>query len=61
MGVEGDKVEYKPIGGAADNVAHSTGVIEQIVDEGGEKKYSIRNDNTGKVTTYQEMNLVGKV
>lgn len=27
---EGDKVEYRPIGGNTDNVSHSTGTIENI-------------------------------
>jgi hypothetical protein len=32
---EGDKVEYRPIGGASDNVSHSTGEITHIVEEDG--------------------------
>lgn len=32
---KGDEVEYRPIGGAADNVSHSTGTITQVVEEGG--------------------------
>ncbi|EIW57337.1 uncharacterized protein TRAVEDRAFT_48376 [Trametes versicolor FP-101664 SS1] len=59
---QGDKVEYRPIGGAAENVSHSTGVIEEIIQsEDGETRYAIRNDNTGKTTNYQEMNIVQKV
>ena len=27
---QGDKVEYRPIGGAEENVAHSTGTIENV-------------------------------
>ncbi|KAI0806294.1 hypothetical protein BC629DRAFT_1486746 [Irpex lacteus] len=58
---EGDQVEYRPIGGGSDNVSHSTGVIEKISEgEDGENQYTIRNNNTGKSTTYQEMNIVGK-
>jgi len=30
----GDTVEYRPIGGASDNVSHSTGVITSINGEG---------------------------
>ncbi|BFZ61530.1 hypothetical protein YB2330_002596 [Saitoella coloradoensis] len=46
------------IGGESDNVSHSTGVIEEIKeDEDGVTKYTIKNDNTGKSTTYQEMNI----
>lgn len=88
---KGDTVEYRPIGGAADTVSHSSGTITDIVEEDGvsdillslliaasfharpaffvytrvtnqrppfaimyqETKYTIRNDNTGKETTYQ--------
>jgi len=57
---KGDKVEYRPIGGASDNVSHSTGEIVEVKTSEGEKSYVIRNDNTGKETTYQEMNIVGK-
>ncbi|KAI0690623.1 hypothetical protein BC835DRAFT_1363589 [Cytidiella melzeri] len=58
---EGDKVEYRPIGGQSDNVSHSTGVIEKITEgEDGQNRYTIKNDNTGKSTEYQEKNLVGK-
>jgi hypothetical protein len=32
---EGDKIEYRPIGGAADNVSTSTGTIEKITEEDG--------------------------
>ncbi|KAI0324591.1 hypothetical protein GY45DRAFT_1331367 [Cubamyces sp. BRFM 1775] len=59
---KGDKVEYRPIGGSEENVAHSTGVIEDIIEaEDGSTRYAIRNDNTGKTTNYQEMNIVQKV
>ncbi|KAI0710034.1 hypothetical protein C8Q76DRAFT_798803 [Earliella scabrosa] len=59
---QGDKVEYRPIGGAEENVAHSTGVIEKVYEaEDGTARYSIKNDNTGKTTHYQEMNLVKKI
>jgi hypothetical protein len=30
-----DKVEYRPIGGASDNVAHSVGEITGTVEEDG--------------------------
>ncbi|EKM58186.1 uncharacterized protein PHACADRAFT_207020 [Phanerochaete carnosa HHB-10118-sp] len=59
--VQGDKVEYRPIGGSSDNVAHSTGIIEKIWQaEDGTTRYTIKNENTGKTTDYQEMNIVGK-
>ncbi|KIP11189.1 hypothetical protein PHLGIDRAFT_18092 [Phlebiopsis gigantea 11061_1 CR5-6] len=58
---QGDKVEYRPIGGNSDNVSHSTGVIEKVHDaEDGTSRYTIKNDNTGKTTEYQEKNIVGK-
>ncbi|PCH42290.1 hypothetical protein WOLCODRAFT_152320 [Wolfiporia cocos MD-104 SS10] len=58
---QGDKVEYRPIGGDSDNVAHSTGTVEKVTEaEDGTTRYTIKNDNTGKSTQYQEMNIVGK-
>ncbi|KZV90115.1 hypothetical protein EXIGLDRAFT_647535 [Exidia glandulosa HHB12029] len=56
----GDSVEYRPIGGASDNVAHSTGEITSVEGSGEDARYTIRNGNTGKETTYQAMNIVGK-
>ncbi|KAL7279044.1 hypothetical protein PYCCODRAFT_1464302 [Trametes coccinea BRFM310] len=59
---KGDKVEYRPIGGPSENVAHSTGVIEDVFEaEDGTTRYAIKNENTGKTTNYQEMNIVEKV
>ncbi|KAI0031928.1 hypothetical protein K488DRAFT_86368 [Vararia minispora EC-137] len=58
---EGERVEYRPVGGQSDNVSHTTGTIISVFQEDGVSKYIIRNDNTGKETTYQEMNLVGRV
>lgn len=59
---KGDKVEYRPIGGASDKVTHSTGVIESVSEgDDGAPRYTITNDNTGKSTTYQEANLVKKL
>ncbi|KAI0360113.1 hypothetical protein OH77DRAFT_1419504 [Trametes cingulata] len=59
---KGDKVEYRPIGGAEENVAHSTGVIEDVFEaEDGSTRYAIKNDSTGKTTNYQEMNIVKKI
>ncbi|KAH7912805.1 hypothetical protein BJ138DRAFT_1112009 [Hygrophoropsis aurantiaca] len=54
------KVEYRPIGGSEDNVSHSVGEIVDVQEEGNETKYTIKNANTGKSTTYQEKNIVGK-
>ncbi|KAL1717365.1 hypothetical protein EV715DRAFT_292243 [Schizophyllum commune] len=56
---QGDRVEYRPIGGTSDKVTHSTGEIVRIEGDGEDAKYTIRNDNTGKETTYQSMNIVG--
>ncbi|KAH9926822.1 hypothetical protein B0H21DRAFT_763935 [Amylocystis lapponica] len=59
---KGDKVEYRAIGGASDNVSHSTGTIQDVTTaEDGTNRYTIKNENTGKSTTYQEMNIVRKV
>jgi len=57
----GDKVEYRPIGGASDNVAHSKGEIVDIIEEEEETRYAIKNENTGKTTNYLEMNIVKKI
>jgi len=58
---QGDKVEYRPIGGQSDNVTHTTGVITKVEKaDDGTNRYHIRNDNTGKETAYQDMNIVGK-
>ncbi|EPQ54239.1 hypothetical protein GLOTRDRAFT_18905, partial [Gloeophyllum trabeum ATCC 11539] len=35
----GDKVEYRPVGGAEDNVSHSTGEIVDIVEADGQSAY----------------------
>ncbi|KAI6024670.1 hypothetical protein BKA83DRAFT_4002534, partial [Pisolithus microcarpus] len=50
---EGDHVEYRPVGGAEDTVSHSTGSIEAIEGAGEQARYVIKNDNTGKTTSYQ--------
>ncbi|KIJ54143.1 hypothetical protein M422DRAFT_241396 [Sphaerobolus stellatus SS14] len=52
----GDKVEYHPVGGGSNKTSTSVG---QIVDIQGDR-FHIKNDNTGKVTGYLEMNIVGK-
>ncbi|EGN98880.1 hypothetical protein SERLA73DRAFT_136893 [Serpula lacrymans var. lacrymans S7.3] len=73
---KGDKVEYRPIGGDSDNVSHSVGEVVEVQGSGAvsifsvnpahpltfpqDAKYTIRNDNTGKATTYQEKNIVSK-
>ncbi|KAG8213422.1 hypothetical protein J3R82DRAFT_11924, partial [Butyriboletus roseoflavus] len=49
----GDKVEYRPVGGAQDNVSHSVGEIVEIRGSGADLRYRIKNDHTLKVTSYQ--------
>lgn len=56
----GDKVEYRPIGGGHDNVAHSEGEIVEITGSGNSTRFSIKNAKTQKVTAYEEMNIIGK-
>ncbi|KAI6006534.1 hypothetical protein F5J12DRAFT_692060, partial [Pisolithus orientalis] len=50
---QGDHVEYRPVGGAEDTVSHSTGVVEAVEGTGDQTRYVIKNDNTGKSTSYQ--------
>ncbi|TCD70211.1 hypothetical protein EIP91_004391 [Steccherinum ochraceum] len=58
---KGEKVEYRPVGGGNDNVSTTTGIITNVEKgDDGEARYTIQNDNTGKETTYQAMNIVGK-
>jgi sphingomyelin phosphodiesterase len=50
----GDFVEYRPIGGASDNVSHSKGEIRKVFETGdGSVRYAINNKNTGKTSNYQ--------
>lgn len=57
----GDFVEYRPIGGAHDNVSHSKGEIVNVSEvEDGVIRYAIRNENTGKTTNYQVCILSGR-
>ncbi|OSX58747.1 hypothetical protein POSPLADRAFT_1048946 [Postia placenta MAD-698-R-SB12] len=56
---QGDKVEYRPVGGATENVSHSTGTIASVSEaEDGSVRYAIKNDNTGKTTNYQLLKVV---
>ncbi|KAI6003416.1 hypothetical protein EDC04DRAFT_2563366, partial [Pisolithus marmoratus] len=57
----GDRVEYRPVGGSEDTVSHSTGVVETTEGAGEQTRYVIKNDNTGKSTSYQEKNIVRKL
>ncbi|KIM68435.1 hypothetical protein SCLCIDRAFT_1209249 [Scleroderma citrinum Foug A] len=58
---QGNHVEYRPVGGASENVSHTTGVIEEVQEHGDDKRYAIKNDNTGKTTSYQGKNIVQKI
>ncbi|KAI1310958.1 hypothetical protein F5Y03DRAFT_391954 [Xylaria venustula] len=69
---EGENVRYKPVGGPDSNSSESTGVIKSVLTEPGrqadrnvqasarEPRYEIQNDNTGKVTSIYEANILGR-
>ncbi|KAG1743166.1 WD40-repeat-containing domain protein [Suillus paluster] len=57
----GDKVKYRPIGGATSKVAETVGEIVDVKGSGEDTQYSIKNDHTGKTTTYYARNVEGKV
>ncbi|KAI0480592.1 hypothetical protein GGR56DRAFT_626771 [Xylariaceae sp. FL0804] len=68
----GEHVRYKPVGGPASNTSESTGKITDVLTEPGmqanlnvqaspnEPRYEIRNDNTGKLTSVYEANVLGR-
>ncbi|KAI1144566.1 hypothetical protein F5Y05DRAFT_407956 [Hypoxylon sp. FL0543] len=67
----GQTVRYKPVGGPDSNTSESTGKITDVLTEPGvqaernvqasaeDPRYEIQNDNTGKVTTVYEKNILG--
>ncbi|OTB17968.1 hypothetical protein K445DRAFT_56327 [Daldinia sp. EC12] len=67
----GQTVRYKPVGGPDSNTSESTGKITDVITEPGvqadrnvqassdEPRYEIQNDNTGKVTSVYEKNILG--
>ncbi|KAI1200437.1 hypothetical protein F5X97DRAFT_321409 [Nemania serpens] len=69
----GQSVRYKPVGGPDSNTSESTGVIRDVLTEPGmqasrhvqasadEPRYEIQNDNTGKLTSIYEANILGRV
>ncbi|KAI0971776.1 hypothetical protein F4678DRAFT_479210 [Xylaria arbuscula] len=69
---EGQIVRYKPVGGPDSNSSESTGVITNVLTEPGrqadrnvqasarEPRYEIQNDNTGKMTSIYEANILGR-
>ncbi|KAI1133026.1 hypothetical protein F5Y10DRAFT_260652 [Nemania abortiva] len=68
----GQNVRYKPVGGPGSNTSESTGVILDVLTEPGmqasrhvqasmqEPRYEIQNDNTGKLTSIYEANIIGR-
>ncbi|KAI1282521.1 hypothetical protein F5Y07DRAFT_395319 [Xylaria sp. FL0933] len=68
----GQSVRYKPVGGPDSNTSESTGKITDVLTEPGvqadrnvqasadEPRYEIKNDNTGKLTTVYEGNILGR-
>ncbi|KAI3336818.1 hypothetical protein HD806DRAFT_528406 [Xylariaceae sp. AK1471] len=69
---DGEKVRYKPVGGRNSNTSESTGTITNVLTEPGtqadrnvqasadEPRYEIQNDNTGKLTSVYESNILGR-
>ncbi|KAI0460319.1 hypothetical protein F5B21DRAFT_359 [Xylaria acuta] len=69
----GQTVRYKPVGGPDSNTSESTGKIMDVLTEPGmqadrhvqasrqEPRYEIQNDNTGKLTSVYEANILGRV
>ncbi|KAI0166551.1 hypothetical protein GGR57DRAFT_447070 [Xylariaceae sp. FL1272] len=69
---EGERVRYKPVGGRASNTSESTGKITDVLTEPGtqadrnvnasadEPRYEIQNDNTGKMTSIYESNILDR-
>ncbi|KAI0402917.1 hypothetical protein F4802DRAFT_331509 [Xylaria palmicola] len=68
----GQSVRYKPVGGPDSNTSESTGTIVDVLTEPGmqasrnvqasrdEPRYEIQNDNTGKLTSVYEANILGR-
>ncbi|TGJ76422.1 hypothetical protein E0Z10_g10882 [Xylaria hypoxylon] len=68
----GQSVRYKPVGGPDSNTPESTGTILDVLLEPGmqasrnvqaspdEPRYEIQNDNTGKLTSIYEANILGR-
>ncbi|KAI0541489.1 hypothetical protein GGR58DRAFT_497991 [Xylaria digitata] len=68
----GQIVRYKPVGGPGSNTSESTGKITDVLMEPGmqanrnvqasasEPRYEIQNDNTGKLTSVYEANIIGR-
>ncbi|KAJ8589023.1 hypothetical protein M405DRAFT_862493 [Rhizopogon salebrosus TDB-379] len=57
---QGDRVKYKPIGGATSQVSETTGTIVNVKGSGADSVYTIENDNTHKRTDYHAGNIEHK-
>ncbi|KAL5341008.1 hypothetical protein BJX70DRAFT_360110, partial [Aspergillus crustosus] len=67
----GQRVEYKPVGGPDSNTSVSTGKVMSVLTEPGvqadrnveaskdKPRYEIENSNTGKLTSVFETNILG--
>ncbi|KAJ5130533.1 uncharacterized protein N7515_006572 [Penicillium bovifimosum] len=62
---EGDKVNYKPVGGPNSRTSSSVGVIRETMAGGGrsasddEQRYKIENLHTHKSSNIKESNIEG--
>ncbi|OJJ52230.1 hypothetical protein ASPSYDRAFT_164954 [Aspergillus sydowii CBS 593.65] len=68
----GQSVQYKPVGGPESRTSVSTGTIKSVLTEPGNQadryvdasegnpRYEIENNNTGKLTTVYEGNILGE-
>ncbi|GAP87814.1 hypothetical protein SAMD00023353_2801570 [Rosellinia necatrix] len=68
----GQTVRYKPVGGPDSNTSESTGIIKDVLTEPGvqasrnvqashdEPRYEIQNENTGKMTSIYEANIISR-
>ncbi|GES62106.1 hypothetical protein ATEIFO6365_0005008200 [Aspergillus terreus] len=67
----GQTVRYKPVGGPESHTSESVGTIKSILTEPGiqaerqvqasedQPRYEIENQNTGRLTTIYEKNILG--
>ncbi|KAJ5244695.1 hypothetical protein N7489_004791 [Penicillium chrysogenum] len=70
--MNGQAVQYKPVGGPESRTSVSTGTIRSVLTEPGQQadryvdaseenpRYEIENSNTGKLTTVYEANIFGE-
>ncbi|EAU34094.1 conserved hypothetical protein [Aspergillus terreus NIH2624] len=67
----GQTVRYKPVGGPESHTSESVGTIKSVLTEPGiqadrqvqasedQPRYEIENQNTGRLTTIYEKNILG--